>query len=220
MHLSIIFDSLPLVRIHTITATTTHLVGRNISPHPRVVIPLISVATRRIRAHRIVRRIVTRISTRRNIRLGVPINAVLRLPHTYVITSRVTRRTSFFYFNAGSLARAAFNFSHSSTRTGFVPLCVRGGVLGSGPFRAVSSTMLRLIHVTIRGNHTAGPSVRFNIYNRRNNSPGSVGNLFGITSISCISYSPCHMPLTHLTTTRTGLRTGHSTWHFKCEHLT
>lgn len=193
------------VRAHTVLKTTLRLGGRNVRTGPRVVIPLANVLCRFGRRRGIVHGTTTRLFRRVKSDVSFGINAVVRVPHTTLATSHVTSSTRFFSFNAGSLARVAFNCSHSSV-TSFLPICLRGGVLGISPFRILSRGKIkRLIHVTARGKHTVHPSLGYNVYNRRNNRPSSIGFYRGM-KLGCMSYSPFHIPVTHVTTTRTTVR--------------
>ncbi len=197
------------VRAHTVLNTTLSLGGRNVRTVPRVVIPLANVLCRFTGRREVVHRATTGLFRRHNSDVSCGINAVVRVPHTTLATGHVTAGTRFFSFNAGSLARVAFNCSHSSV-TSFLPTCLSVGVLGGSPFRVLSrGNMNRLIRVTAIGNHTIHPSLGYNVYNRRKNRPSSI-RFYRHVNLGCIDYSPFHIPVTHLTTTRTTV--GRSGW--------
>ena len=203
--LGFVYPDLPVMQVRAIAAATARLKKEGLDPKPRIMVPLVSVATELKAMRATIEGVIAEISQQEGVEFDIPVGTMIELPRAAVTADEIGKYADFFSFGTNDLTQTTFGFSRDDVEGKFIPTYLREKLITRNPFETVDDGVCRLIKIAVEKGREANPNIDLGVCGEHGGDPESIQKFFdlGLDYVSC---SPYRVPVARLAAAQATLR--------------
>jgi pyruvate,orthophosphate dikinase len=204
VRLAILNPELAAMQVRAIATATARLLKEGFTPHPEIMIPLVSVVPELSTLREESEAVVAAVAAEFGIELDLPIGTMIELPRAAVTADEIAEYADFFSFGTNDLTQTAFGFSRDDVESKFIPRYLERKLLPFNPFETVDPGVAKLVSMAVELGRKANPNLDLGVCGEHGGDPDSV-KVFHSIGLDYVSCSPYRVPLARLAAAQAAL---------------
>jgi pyruvate,orthophosphate dikinase len=208
VRLGIMFPGLFALQISAIVQATIELIQQGKSPHPEIMVPLVSTVAEFDPVRKEAEDIIARESKKANLELHIPIGTMIEVPRAALTAERIAQSADFFSYGTNDLTQTTWGFSRDDVEAAFFSEYLERGIFGTSPFESIDpfgvGELVRMATIKGRG---VKPDLPIGICGEHGGDPRSI-HFFHEVGLDYVSASPYRVPIARLEAARAALGQG------------
>ena len=204
--LGFVYPDLPVLQVRAIASATARLKKEGLDPKPRIMVPLVSVATELKAMRATIKQAIAEVAEAEGVDLSeIPVGTMVELPRAAVTADEIGAYADFFSFGTNDLTQTTFGFSRDDVEGKFIPTYLKAKLLTRNPFETVDDGVCRLIKTAVTLGREANPAIDLGVCGEHGGDPESIQKFYdlGLDYVSC---SPYRVPVARLAAAQATLR--------------
>ncbi len=204
--LGFVYPDLPALQVRAIGTAAAQLKKEGLDPQPRIMVPLVSVATELKVMREKIKAILAEVSEAEGADVtGIPVGTMVELPRAAVTADEIAKYADFFSFGTNDLTQTTFGFSRDDVEGKFIPTYLRDKLITRNPFETVDDGVCRLIKTAVELGKETNPDLDLGVCGEHGGDPESIQKFYdlGLDYVSC---SPYRVPVARLAAAQATLR--------------
>jgi pyruvate,orthophosphate dikinase len=209
VRLAILHPELAALQVRAIATATARLLAEGLTPHPEIMIPLVSVENELSTLREECEDVLQAVGEEFGQELDLPIGTMIELPRAAVTADEIGARADFFSFGTNDLTQTAFGFSRDDVESKFVPRYLERKIIPFNPFETLDEGVAKLVAMAVELGRSANPELGLGICGEHGGDPESV-KIFHAIGLDYVSCSPYRVPLARLAAAQAALADKHA----------
>ncbi len=204
--LGFVYPDLPQMQVRAIASAAAKLKKEGLDPKPRIMVPLVSVATELKAMRATIEQVIAEVAETEGVDLSdIAIGTMIELPRAAVTADEIGKYADFFSFGTNDLTQTAFGFSRDDVEGKFIPTYLKQKLITRNPFETVDDGVCRLIKTAVELGREANPQIDLGVCGEHGGDPESIQKFYdlGLDYVSC---SPYRVPVARLAAAQATLR--------------
>ncbi len=204
--LGFVYPELPILQVRAIAMATAELKKEGLDPKPRIMVPLVSVASELKAMRASIEQVLKEVGSAQGIDLSwIPVGTMIELPRAAVTSDQVAEYADFYSFGTNDLTQTTFGFSRDDVEGSFVPQYLKQKLITRNPFETVDDGVCRLINTAVTLGRQTNPALDLGVCGEHGGDPESIQKFYdlGLDYVSC---SPYRVPVARLAAAQATLR--------------
>lgn len=204
--LGFVYPDLPVMQVRAIATAAARLKKEGLDPKPRIMVPLVSVASELKAMRATIKAAIEEVSASEGVDLSeIPVGTMIELPRAAVTADEIAQYADFFSFGTNDLTQTAFGFSRDDVEGKFIPTYLKEKLITRNPFETVDDGVCRLIKTAVELGRETNPSLDLGVCGEHGGDPESIQKFYdlGLDYVSC---SPYRVPVARLAAAQATLR--------------
>jgi pyruvate,orthophosphate dikinase len=194
--LGITFPSLYMMQVRAIMEAAVACSQKGIKPHPKIMIPLISMSQELETLGGLVKKILASYKTKFSEHVAV--GTMIELPRACIMAHDIANHAEFFSFGTNDLTQTTFGISRDDANT-FLPDYKKQGLVGSDPFAVLDPNGVGgLIRIACDGGRKTRPNISIGICGEHGGNPESIMFVNKVSGVDYVSCSPLRVPVARM----------------------
>lgn len=208
VRLGIMFPGLFGLQISAIVEATIDLIKAGKSPHPEIMVPLVSTVAEFDPVRKEAEDIISRASEQANLELDIPIGTMIEVPRAALTAERIALSADFFSFGTNDLTQTTWGFSRDDVEAAFFSEYLERGIFGTSPFESIDPFGVgELVKMATNKGRSVKPDLPIGICGEHGGDPRSI-HFFHEAGLDYVSASPYRVPVARLEAARAALGQG------------
>jgi pyruvate,orthophosphate dikinase len=208
VRLGIMFPGLFGLQISAIVKATIDLMKAGKSPHPEIMVPLVSTVAEFDPVRKEAEEIIHRESESSGIELHIPIGTMIEVPRAALTAERIAQSADFFSFGTNDLTQTTWGFSRDDVEAAFFSEYLERGIFGTSPFESIDPYGVgELVRMATLKGRSVKPDLPIGICGEHGGDPRSI-HFFHEVGLDYVSASPYRVPVARLEAARAALGQG------------
>ena len=208
VRLGIMFPGLFGLQISAIVQATIELLKAGKSPHPEIMVPLVSTVAEFDPVRKEAEDIIARESKNANLDLHMPIGTMIEVPRAALTAERIALSADFFSFGTNDLTQTTWGFSRDDVEAAFFSEYLERGIFGTSPFESIDPFGVgELVKMATLKGRSVKPDLPIGICGEHGGDPRSI-HFFHDAGLDYVSASPYRVPVARLEAARAALGQG------------
>ena len=208
VRLGIMFPGLFGLQISAIVQATIELMKAGKSPHPEIMVPLVSTVAEFDPVRKEAEDIISRESKSANLDLHIPIGTMIEVPRAALTAERIALSADFFSFGTNDLTQTTWGFSRDDVEAAFFSEYLERGIFGTSPFESIDPFGVgELVRMATLKGRSVKSDLPIGICGEHGGDPRSI-HFFHDVGLDYVSASPYRVPVARLEAARAALGQG------------
>lgn len=208
VRLGIMFPGLFALQISAIVAATIELIKQGKSPHPEIMVPLVSTVAEFDPVRKEAEDIIKRESVKAGVDLHIPIGTMIEVPRAALTAERIAQSADFFSFGTNDLTQTTWGFSRDDVEAAFFSEYLERGIFGTSPFESIDPFGVgELVRMATQKGRSVKADLPIGICGEHGGDPRSI-HFFHDVGLDYVSASPYRVPVARLEAARAALGQG------------
>lgn len=194
--LGITFPSLYMMQVRAIMEAAVACSARGIHPHPKIMIPLVSMAEELQMLKGKTLKILETYKSK--FAPAVPVGTMIELPRACIMAHEIAKEAEFFSFGTNDLTQTCFGISRDDANT-FLPDYKKQGLVKTDPFAVLDPDGVGgLIKIACEGGRRTRPDLSVGICGEHGGNPQSIMFVHKVPGVDYVSCSPLRVPVARM----------------------
>lgn len=194
--LGITFPSLYMMQVRAIMEAAVACQGRGLKPHPKIMIPLVSMQGElemlRTKTVAILEEYKGKFAEH------VAVGTMIELPRACIMAHDIAHHAEFFSFGTNDLTQTTFGISRDDANT-FLPDYKKQGLVKSDPFAVLDPHGVGgLIKIACEGGRKTRSNLSIGVCGEHGGNPESIMFIHKVAGVDYVSCSPLRVPVARM----------------------
>ncbi len=206
VRLGIILPALTRMQVRAIFEAACQVTREGISPHPEIMIPLISHVNELKRQRDVLEAEAQAVMEEQGIDIEYKFGTMIEIPRAALTADQIAEYAQFFSFGTNDLTQTTFGISRDDAEMGFLIEYLEMGILPENPFTSIDEDGVgSLMQIAAEKGRSVRPDLEVGICGEHGGDPKSIDlcHRLGLNYVSC---SPFRVPIARLAAGQAALR--------------
>ena len=198
VRLGLYFDGLFELQIRALIGAAARLKKEGKDPRPEIMVPLVGSVNELRYVREAAEKIIASIEGEYDVKLDVPIGAMIELPRAALTAEALAEEADFFSFGTNDLTQTTWGFSRDDVEGVFFPEYLEKGILGVPPLETIDRRGVgRMVEMGAQNARSTKPNIKLGVCGEHGGDPESV-RFFDELGMAYVSCSPFRVPVARL----------------------
>ncbi len=206
VRLGIVLPELTRMQVRAIFEAACQVTREGISPHPEIMIPLISHVNELKRQRDVLEAEAKAVMEEQGIDIEYKFGTMIEIPRAALTADQIAEYAQFFSFGTNDLTQTTFGISRDDAEMGFLIQYLEMGILPENPFTSIDEDGVGgLMQIAEQKGRATRPDLEIGICGEHGGDPKSIElcHRLGLDYVSC---SPFRVPIARLAAGQAALR--------------